>query len=577
MRYFLKKTKRKNDTYLQIYISKYIPEKKGNRNTSFKTLGYVKEIKEKEGIADPIAFYQEKIKKMNEEIVQTEEKQIGDISVQKNIGFFLLKGIYDKLKLEKTLKIVTSTNKCQFDFMKFFKSMIYSQICNPGSKLKSFEKVLPSLFDSINISYDQILDGVNFLGQDYEKYIEILNHQVNEIYKRSTKNVFFDCTNYYFEIDFEKDDKAKGPSKENRKSPIIGQALMLDSEQIPIAMRMYPGNESEKPKIREMIEDMKERYNLKNRVVQVADKGLNCARNIYSAVVEANDGYIFSKSINGKGLSESEKKRILLKDDLDNKRIDVYDKNTKKHLYSYKSCVDEFDYHCFLDKSDKKETKFNVKEKRIVTFNPSLRAKRLIEIDKEVEKISKNMGIKGIKRQELGDAVKYANIRASDKNGEIADIIVSLNTEKIENDKKYAGFNLLVTSETKMKGQDIYDMYHGLWKIEESFKILKTYLEAKPVYLQKKESIYGHFLICYYALTFLRLLELKEFDSEISTQKIVEFIRNFNVTENYDGTFINTATYSATYKKIKELLGLSKLGNVYLKNKDIQNFLNIEF
>ncbi len=260
---------------------------------------------------------------------------------------------------------------------------------------------------------------------------------------------------------------------------------MLDSDQIPIAMKMYPGNESEKPKIREMIEDMKERYDLKNRVVQVADKGLNCARNIYSAVVEADDGYIFSKSINGKGLSESEKKWILLNDDSVNKRINVYDKNTKKHFYSYKSCVDEFDYHCFINKSDKKETKFKVKEKRIVTFNPSLRTKRLIEIDKEVEKVSKSMGIKGIKRQELGDAVKYANISANDKNGKIADIIVSLNTEKIEHDKKYAGFNLLVTSETKMKEQDIYNMYQGLWKIEESFKILKTYLEARPVYLQK--------------------------------------------------------------------------------------------
>ena len=96
--------------------------------------------------------------------------------------------------------------------------MIYSQICNPGSKLKSFEKVLPSLFDSINISYDQILDGVNFLGQDYEKYIEVLNHKINEIYKRSTKNVFFDCTNYYFEIDFEKTLKLKALLKkiENR-------------------------------------------------------------------------------------------------------------------------------------------------------------------------------------------------------------------------------------------------------------------------------------------------------------------------------------------------------------------------
>lgn len=576
MRYFLKKIKRKNDLYLQIYVSKYIPEKKGNRNYCYKTLGYLGDIRKNEKIDDPINFYQEKVKEMNKEIIQNQEKQISEISTQKNVGYFLLKGIYEKLNLEKTLRIVTSSSRCQYDFVKFFKSMIYSQICNPGSKLKSFERVLPSLFESINLSYDQILDGVNFLGQDYEKYIEVLNHQIKKIYGRKTKNIFFDCTNYYFEVDLEKDDKAKGPSKENRKSPIIGQALMLDSEQIPIAMQMFPGNESEKPKIRTMIEDLKQRYDLNNRVVQVADKGLNCARNIYAAVIEADDGYIFSKSINGKGLSESEKKWLLLNDEYENKRTNVYDKGGKKLLYSYKSCIDEFDYHCLIAKDDTKETSFKVKEKRIVTFNPSLRSKRLAEIEKEIEKIKKNMGVKGIRRNDLGDAVKYANFNASTKNGEIADIIISLNTDKIEQDKKYAGFNLLVTSEIKMKDDEIYNMYHGLWKIEESFKIMKTYLEARPVYLQKKESIYGHFLICYYALTFLRLLEIKEFNHEISTQKIVQFIRDFNVTENYDGTFINTASYSSTYQKIKEILGLSKLGNVYLKNKDIKNILNVE-
>ncbi len=127
-----------------------------------------------------------------------------------------------------------------------------------------------------------------------------------------------------------------------------------------------------------------------------------------------------------------------------------------------------------------------------------------------------------------------------------------------------------------MDAGGIYKMYRGLWKIEESFRILKTYLEARPVYLRKKESIYGHFLICYFALTLLRLLEVKEFKNSLSSQKIVDFIRDFTVTEDRDGSYINAATHSETYKKIKEFTGLAKLGNAYLKPKDIRSFLDAE-
>ena len=152
----------------------------------------------------------------------------------------------------------------------------------------------------------QVYDGLAFIGGSYKKYIELFNHCYEQHYQRDFSNVFFDSTNYYFEIDLPYEDKQKGPSKENRHDPIIGQALLLDADLVPVAIQMYPGNESEKPYIRKVIEEMKSRYKVSGKTVQVADKGLNCARNIYAAVKEANDGYIFFKSIHGRNLSEKE-------------------------------------------------------------------------------------------------------------------------------------------------------------------------------------------------------------------------------------------------------------------------------
>ena len=138
----------------------------------------------------------------------------------------------------------------------------------------------------------------------------------------------------------------------------------------------------------------------------------------------------------------------------------------------------------------------------------------------------------------------------------------------------YAGYNLLVTSETSMPAVEIYNTYHQLWRIEESFRIMKTYLEARPVYLQTKESIYGHFLICYLALTTLRLLEFKVFKEKIPTSRLIEFIRNFYVTEQSNGEYINNCTKSETHTQIKESLGMAKLGQLYLKKRDLESILN---
>ena len=590
MVYFLKKSNpSKKGTYLQIYLNYYDPNTKSKKNKSYKALGYVSDLIDK-GINDPISYYTEYVKKLNDELSSVKKLQISDSSTQKYAGHFLVKSMFDLLNIDRTLNIVASNFKCQYKFSDMFKALCYSQILSPGSKLKAFERVIPNIYGSPSFSYDQILDAVNFIGGDYHKYIEIINHHINDIWPRNMEKVYFDCTNYYFEIDLETDFLRKGPSKENFKGPIMGQALLLDTEQIPLDTEFYPGNESEKPYLRKRVENMKSRNNVNGRVIQVADKGLNCARNIYSAVIEANDGYIFSKSIRGRSLSKDEQDWILMDDNELNKWIDVRDEignliykyKTSKHIvrsgkYAGK-VVDyaKYSYKCKINPEDEYETEFTVKEKRIVTYNPTLARKQRAEINKEVEKLKKILSYKTAVKEDIGDSAKYINFEAKDQDGKKIKIATSLNQEKIDADLKFAGFNMLVTSEINSDPTEIYKIYHNLWRIEESFRLMKTYLESRPAFVSDEDTIKGHFLICYISLTLIRLLELKIFKDEIPAAQLFDFIRQYKVTENYDLSYINNSTWSRTYEKIKEKLGLSKLGNVYLSKKDLDLLFDTE-
>ena len=571
MRYFVKKsTPSKKGLYLQIYKTNYVPGK-GNQNKSYKVIGYVSDLIAS-GIPDPVAYAQNLVDELNSDLPNRKEMKIGDISSSKNLGYFLIKSMIDYLDFDYILKLMSSNMKFHFNLSDFVRSMIYAQIVNPGSKHKAFEKVMPNIYGTESFSYDQILDTINYIGNDYQKFVELLNISIQKKWKRNTSNAYFDCTNYYFEIDLPKEDRQFGPSKEERHLPIIGQALLLDEDQIPIGMSLYPGNESEKPKIRESIENLKQRFDIDSRIVQVADKGLNCARNIYAASKEANDGYIFSKSVHGKNLSKQEKQWVLLENE-NNIWNEVKDSNGKL-IYKYKECIDTFKYK--FTNEEGKCVEFNVKEKRVVSYNPSLARKQKAQIQKQIDKAISISSLKQASKEEYGDSIKYVNFTSIDKEGEVVKSVPSLNQEKIDEDLSFAGYNLLVTSEINKSAQDIYNTYHGLWRIEESFRVMKTYLEARPVYLQNKESIYGHFTICYMALTILRLIELKVFNDELPIGQIIEFIRNYNITETLEGSFINNATKSNTLSIIQKRYGLSKLDNIQLRKKDVENILTSE-
>lgn len=571
MAYFLKKSNYKKGTYLQIYESFYDPERKGGAHRSYKALGYVHELQAK-GIDDPIAFYKEEVLKLNQELKAAEDakkvRQISDDSPEKLIGYFPMKNINDKLSVKKYIDLMQTATDFRFSVFDMISALVYARLVHPCSKSKTYDEVIPKLFDSYEFSLNQLYDGLEYIGCEYEKIIEIYNHQIKQMYRFDTSHTYFDCTNFYFEIDKEDHFRKKGPSKENRKEPIVGLGLLLDANQIPVGMKLFPGNQSEKPVIRNIIDDLKKRNSLSGRTIQIADKGLNCAENIFHAL-KNGDGYIFSKSV--KQLPETEKTWVLLPNDY----RDV--KNVGGEvMYRIKECVDEFQYK-FKDSDTGLEKKFRITEKRIVTYNPKLAKKQIYEINKEVEK-ARLLKASQAKKSEYGDCAKYVIFTAADKKGNETDgkIKVSMNEELIKKSLELAGYNLLVTSEISMSDKDVYDAYHNLWRIEESFRIMKSQLDARPVYLQKKDTIIGHFLICYLAVLLTRLLQFKLLKSNYCSEDLFDFVHDFRVARISDRKYINLSRGTTFIKEFSTICNLP-LTSYFLSEGEIKKMLSHRF
>lgn len=569
--YFLKKTTNKKGLYLQIYESFYDPERGHTAHKSFKPIGYVHEL-QANGIDDPISFYQEEVNKLNQEFQAAKQtkkaKLISDESPEKLLGYFPIKNINDKLSAKKYIDLMQTATDFRFNVFDMMSSLVYARLVHPCSKSKTYDEVIPRLFDSYDYSLNQLYDGLEYIGFEYEKIIEIYNHQIQQHYKFDTSHTYFDCTNFYFEIDKEDDFRRKGPSKENRKEPIVGLGLLLDANQIPIGMKMFPGNQSEKPVIRTIIDGLKTRNSVSGRTIQIADKGLNCSENIFHAV-KNGDGYIFSKSV--KQLPEIERTWVLLPNDYK----DVKNANGDV-LYRIKECVDDFEYR-IKDTSTGRYRTIKLTEKRIVTYNPKLAKKQIYEIKKEVEKAGL-LRASQAKKSEYGDCSKYVIFTPADKKGNDTDgkVKVTMNEDMIKKSLELAGYNMLVTSEISMPAKDIYNAYHNLWRIEESFRIMKSQLDARPVYLQKEDTIVGHFLICYLAVLLTRLLQFKVLKNNYSSEDIFDFIHDFRVAQISERKYINLTKATTFIKEFSALTNLP-LTSYFLSEGEIKKMLSHRF
>ena len=333
-------------------------------------------------------------------------------------------------------------------------------------------------------------------------------------------------------------------------------------------MKLFPGNESEKPVIRNVISELKTRNSVSGRTIQIADKGLNCAENIFHAV-KNGDGYIFSKSV--KQLPEIEKTWVLLPNDY----RDVKNANGEV-LYRIKECVDDFEYK-IKDATTGRYQTFKLREKRIVTYNPKLAKKQIYEINKEIEK-ARLLKASQAKKSEYGDCSKYVIFAPTDKKGNDTDgkIKVTMNEELIKKTLELAGYNMLVTSEIHMTDKEIYEAYHNLWRIEETFRIMKSQLNARPVYLQKEDTITGHFVICYLAVLLTRLLQFKILKNTYCSEELFDFIRDFRVVKISDRKYINLARKTTFIKELSEFTNLP-LTSYFLNDGEIKKMLSHRF
>jgi transposase len=395
--------------------------------------------------------------------------------------------------------------------------LVFTRLLYPCSKRASV-LIKDRFFDNFKFSLDDVYAALTHFDLISSGLQQHLHERIAEQSGRETDLVYYDVTNYYFEIDKQDDFRKNGPSKEHKRDPIVQMGLLMDKKGIPISYRLFPGNTHDSQTLIPMLTEVKKKFGV-GRIIAVADKGLNSGDNIaYNTVL--GDGYIYSKSV--RGASEDFKKWVL--------EEAGYRKNGEKSKIKSKIVPDaEISITVEQVGKKKKKKKVKIEQKQIVIFSEKYAARAKHKREEAIAKAIKLIKDPAKYRRsfDYGAAGYIENIKIDKETGEITNIgdTLVLNTKKIEEEEKYDGYYAIVTSEFDDSDEHILNTYRGLWRIEESFKVTKSVLGARPVYLQTLEHVNAHFLVCFIALTIARLVELR-LEGKYTIAKIAETLRD---------------------------------------------------
>ena len=530
---FLKKipNKRTGRTFLSIVEGYRDPNTGKIRHKTIEALGYLDELERE--YEDPIAHFKKVAKEMTQLNKQSDNPivftftpwdKIGDSSsLRKNLGFSVLSAIYHELRIHKFMANRQRSLKADFLLNDIFKMLIFLRILDPGSKKKAFESK-DAYFEKFEFSLMDVYRSLTLFHKYKDALLLHLHEEVRMKYGRDVSNVFYDVTNYYFEIEEPDRLRKKGVSKEHRPNPIVQMGLLMDREGIPITYRLFSGNTNDCSTLLPVLSELKESYNI-SRMVVVADRGLNTGENIAYNIIKG-DGYIYSQSI--RGAQRSLKSYVL----------NGKDYIERENGFKIKSRV--YPREIWVTNAEGKRVKVPIDEKQIVFYSPNYakkaRAERAFVLEK-AKMLVKNPG--AFNRATSYGSAKYIKDLVYDKKtGEIltTNHQPTLDWEKIAEEEKYDGYYAIVTSELDMLDYDVIDTYRGLWRIEESFRITKSDLETRPVYVSREDHIEAHFLTCFTALLILRLLEVRT-KRKYTSATIINELRQIT------GTYLNENYY----------------------------------
>lgn len=558
---FLKKTPNKSGRInLAIVDGYYDKATKKTKHKVIESLGYLDELEKQ--YDDPIDYFTKRAKKLTEEkkakqapinftFYDSDRLCVGD-NLRKNFGYAALSKIYHELELDKFLNNRQRHTKESYDANTILKMLVYSRILAPASKKSSFDH-REMFFEKTNYSLDDVYRCLSFLNKHKETIQVWMNDKIKENYGRDTSLIYYDVTNYYFETDEQNDFLRKGVSKEHRPNPIVQMGLFMDNNAIPITYELFAGNTNDCLTYRPNFGRIKKQFNL-GRVISVADKGMTTDDNIwYTINTPAHDGYVFSMSIRG---AEKSMKEYVLDDD----GYIWLGKEYKRKSRKYPRTIQ-------VTSTSGKKIKKQVDEKQVVFWSEKYAKRAKAEREATLAKardLAANPG--SYTRATSYGAAKYVKKVDYDKDtGEIltASSILDIDEDRIREEEALDGYYMLLTSEMDTPDDKIIDMYRGLWRIEESFKITKSELEARPVYVWTREHIEAHFLTCFVALTISRILEMK-LEHKYSTGRIIDSLsraecsllqQNYYVFDYYDEVLkdIGNATNIDFSKRIRTL------------------------
>jgi transposase len=395
--------------------------------------------------------------------------------------------------------------------------LVFTRILEPGSKKKAFEKK-DRFFERNDFGISDMYRSLSKITV-YKEALQLWIHKrIVANIGRDTSLVYYDVTNYYFEIDEQDDLRRKGVCKEHRPNPIVQMGLLMDNDGLPVAYQLFPGNANDCTTLLPMLKRIRSEYGT-GKVVVVSDKGLNTAKNAYY-LANKRGGYIFSQSVRKGG---AELKKYVL----DPKG---YEESTNPDNSGFKKKSRQFTRHVEFEDDNGQTIKATIAEKQVIIYSHKYAAKakkdRMAAILKAQSIINNPQNFS---KQNTYGAAKYIRQISFDKDtGEIvkAKSILAFNEELLAEEEKYDGYYVIVTNHHSKSDQWMIDSYHELWRIEETFKVTKTDIEARPVHVSREDRIEAHFLICFVALLIIRLLQ-KKLENKFSTTKIINCLSEY--------------------------------------------------
>ena len=552
---YIRLSKSNSAKFTKVYLVEgYRDENGKSKQRTIKCYGNLEELQAKDPlILDKLKEEAKQVPKSLTSLSINLNEKNDSIEFDKNYGYFFLESIYNKLKISDFIGEIFKTSKLKYNLDEALKLLVFSRILNPTSKKSTLENQ-KNFFNPFDLNLDSIYDSLGKFNQIKEGLQNHLNQNVTENYGRDASLVFYDVTNYYFETEKEDSLKKTGVSKENRRSPIVQMGLLIDKNGLPISYKLFPGNTNDISTLISFVKEMREKYRL-GRIVLTADKGLNSGKNL-AYLSSEGDGYIVSQKI--RGSSESFINEVLSEEGYEYNQAKTFKSKSFLRERSTKNengdtVILKEKVVCFWSED------FDIREK-YKREELEIRIKEFIDNPSKYNSSNK-VGIK-----------KYLKLQNLDKEtGEIEKIepYIEFDKKKYDRDMRTDGYYCIITSEIELDDMSVIEKYRGLWKIEESFRVIKSDLEGRPIYVWTESHIEGHFLICFLALLIIRILELKT-KHRFSVKRLQESLATAT-SRKIDKGLYSLNKQDEVFKEIEKEFGIT-LNYAYVKLEQLRNY-----